>query len=309
MLCGRRAKVKRKAAIIGSLLLLAGVAAVSCGLQLQGRIVFSAIRDSEYSEIYVMDAGGSNLTRLTFNNAGSMEPRWSPDGRQIAFVSYLDGTTAIYVMNADGSNVVRLTDPEMKASEPAWSPDGKRIAFTSDYGGDRDVCVMDADGGNVVNLTNNYLPDDGSPTWSPDGRRIAFQSDRGRSVGAIVAIYVMGADGSNPVMLQDRRPEDPPTIIDQQPAWSPDGRQIAFLSARSGIHSPGFSVFVMNADGSGARRVTQTPYDYEHPDWSPDGRYIVFVHYGQGIWVVESTGGSPIRLTEGPYDRDPDWSP
>ena len=138
------------------------------------RIAFSARRDGHFEndfgityEIYVMDADGGNLQRLTENRNNDWNSSWSPDGERIAFMSDRKGDVVnwdIYVMDADGGNLQRLTENRVYDSSPSWSPDGKRIAFFSFRDENAEIYVMDADGGNEQNLTNNPHADD-SPTW------------------------------------------------------------------------------------------------------------------------------------------------
>jgi Tol biopolymer transport system component len=132
----------------------------------------------ENAGIYVMDANGTNLTKLTSDADDYIYPAWSPDGTRIAFTSFFrDYDWEIYIMNADGTNQTRLThyssdpDPYSFVEDLAWSPDGTRIAFVYSS----DIYVMNADGSNQTNLTNNSLFDF-NPAWSPDGTRIVFVS-------------------------------------------------------------------------------------------------------------------------------------
>jgi len=106
------------------------------------RIAVAAGRDGS-AEIYVINADGSDMERLTNNSAADSWPTWSPDGARIAFASGRDGNTEIYVMNADGSDAERLTnDGDDGAREPAWSPDGTEIAFTSERRSAIDVAYI-----------------------------------------------------------------------------------------------------------------------------------------------------------------------
>ena len=123
-----------------------------------------SFRDGNF-EIYVMNADGSNVMRLTNNFLSrDVDPVWSPDGAKIAFESTQLANTDIYVMNGDGSNLTPLTTTAAIDDQPAWSPDGSRIAFASDRDGNGEIYLMHADGANQTRLTTN-LAADFSPAW------------------------------------------------------------------------------------------------------------------------------------------------
>ena len=143
---------------------------------------------------------------------------------------------------------------------PAWSRDGRTIVFVSWRDGNGEVYAMDADGSEPRNLTQHPAKDV-RPAWSPDGRRIAFVSRRdGNS-----EVYVMNADGSGKRNLTRNRASD------DYPTWSPDGRRIAFLRGRAATTRPrrhrvySYHLYVVNADGSGLRRLTREP---DGPTWT-----------------------------------------
>ncbi len=125
------------------------------------KILFSSgvqFPDGEWEwDIYVIDADGSNVKRLTQHTGVNYQASWSPDGKQIVFDSTRDGNWEIYVMESDGSNVKRLTQHEAVDARPDWSSDGTKIAFHSrgrvDHGDHSEVYVMEADGSNVRRLT------------------------------------------------------------------------------------------------------------------------------------------------------------
>jgi len=140
---------------------------LSLSLISQAQIAFVSERDWN-AEIYVMDADGNNLRKLTNHLASEKSPSWSPDGQSIVFQSDRDGAknSEIYVMDADGNNLHRLTNHPASDGSPSWSPDGQRIAFQSnrDGGKNPEIYVMDANGNNPRNLTNHPAPDY-QPDW------------------------------------------------------------------------------------------------------------------------------------------------
>ena len=180
------------------------------------QIAFYSERDGN-QEIYVMNADGSNQTRLTNNPGNDSDPSWSPDHTMIAFESDRDGNSNIYVMNADGSNQNRLTNNPADDSNPRWSPDGTKIAFNTnrdstaqDNFQNQEIYVMNAaDGSNQTRLTYNDVQDTGS-SWSPDGTKIAFASNKDGNP----KIYVMNAaNGSQQTRLTNS------TAAEGEPDW------------------------------------------------------------------------------------------
>ena len=255
--------------------------------------------------IFVMNADGSQQTRLVGGMETSHMPVWSPDGTRIAFVGERG---QLYVVNADGSNPTLLTKQTRNNQAPAWSPDGTRIAFESTATGTSEVCVVNANGSQEKCLTNHasfkalhLTLNDDVPVWSPDGKRIAFASMRNSKFD----IHIMNADGSQRVNLTNK-----PANYGV-PAWSPDGKRIAFSSDREGNSE----LYVMNVDGTDLQRLTDNPFWDGNPAWSPDGTRIAFDSnipgkLDQDIYVIHADGTGLTRLTDSPAaDKSPVWQP
>lgn len=185
------------------------------------KIAYCSLRQDQYSQIYVANADGTGETRITKISTGdSCGPAWSHDGKKIAFYSFAlphpSRNPAIWVMDPDGSNLTRLAEHGLS---PSWSPDSKQIVFASNRDGKFQIYAMKADGSNQRRLTNNKA-EDSAPAWAPDGQAIVFVSDR---EGEHPALFLMGADGSEQHRLVFSKRQD-----FCFPAWSLDGRTIAF---------------------------------------------------------------------------------
>jgi TolB protein len=188
-----------------------------------------------------------SVRQLTNNALIERFPAISPDGARIAFSRRVaGGTDDIWVMNADGTEQTNLTNDAANDLYPNFSPDGTRIVFSSnrrapDGTVDSEIYVMNADGSNLVQLTNNGVLDE-SPVFSPDGKQIAFTSTReGNTTNETnnKEIWVMDADGSNPVRLTNN------SVEDSKPDWGP-------IYAWSGVLQP------INADGSSVFKTGTT---------------------------------------------------
>ncbi len=276
------------------------------------RIAFGSVRNSGNHDIFLMDLDGSNQIRITNDAAYDDQPKWSPDGSRIAFMSNRDGNFEIYIMNADGSAQTRVTNNPMADGFPAWSHDGTKIAFVRGDLGDPktfEIFVMNADGNNQIRLTNDTVID-GVPSWSPDNTKIVFMSG-GSSVFDPNAfeIFVMNADGNNRTQLTNN------SIVDGQPSYSPDGTKILFASGDA-MNPNGIEIFVMNADGSSRTRLTNNTVTDAFPAWSFDGSNIVFAsgniadEAGVELFVMNANGSNRAKLTNNlELDWFPDWEP
>ena len=159
-------------------------------------IAFSNQPRNGFGNIFLVDASGRNLLRLTTTSSTDGGPVWSPDDSKIAFYSDRDGNMEVYVMNADGSDQRRLTDDPADDIVWDWSPDGAKISFASNRDGNHEIYVMNADGSNQRRLTD-HPGDDMYPAWSPDGTRLVYASGNETRMD----IFVMNMDGTDPIQL------------------------------------------------------------------------------------------------------------
>ena len=238
------------------------------------KIVYSGGRKgpASYSaDLFVMDANGSDKTRLTrerempgASTADDLQPAFSPSGRRIVFVRngpLADGQTLsnndIYRIRTDGTNPKRLVDiPSFEyhsGGQPAWSPNGAKIAFFSGVEDEYSIETIRADGTPLETLTTGY-----APNWSPDGSRIAFHRS---ADGSASRIYTAKADGTDEIALPTQE-----GAYDSEPAFSPGGGKVVFASDRDGD----YDLYIMDADGSEEpQRLTNYAGDERSPDWQP----------------------------------------
>ena len=206
--------------------------------------------------------------------------------------------------------LVRLTTDPGRDQDPAWSPDGQRIAFVSDRSGRDEVYSIDKDGHDLIRHTEDRgIEIKESPTWSPDGQRIAFAA--AFDVYRIYALEVEASLSQPFDVLGDLIYPLTSRVWDSTgPAWSPDGKTIAFtlddFSTDRQVH------LLILSDGS-KRQVTTGPVPAIDPSWAPDGSRIAFVSNGEGdfeVYTVTIDGTDTERLTKDPaFDAYPSWSP
>ena len=212
-------------------------------------IVFMSTRTGN-AEIFVIASDGSEATNLTNHPATDQAPVWSPNGKEIAFHSNRDGNFELYLLDVATGGVTRLTTHAGVDHFPDWSPNGKEIVFQRDG----DIYVMELRTGEVSRLTSTPQMED-MPVWSPNGKQIAFMSAR----DGYPSVFVMNADGSDPVNITPR-PAGVTTLWQSAwPGWSRDGKQIYFQGMRPEAAGD-VEIFVTDADGGGnTARLTNQP--------------------------------------------------
>jgi TolB protein len=256
----------------------------------------SGVGDARVKRIAVMDSDGFGHRYLTAGDTMVLTPRLSPNGSQLAYVSYTNGSPQVRLIDI-GTGAQRAVAPQDAISfAPRFSPDGTRVVFSLMNGANCDIYVAGRDGGIPRRLTT--APGiDTDPSFSPDGSKIVFESDRGGSQ----QLYVMNADGSNQRRL---------TFGGgwyASPDWSPDGEWIAFT--RRG--SDGRRIGIIKADGTAENILRTGPMD-EGASWAVSSRELIFQRtdaMGQtGLYRISLDGSTPRRMSIPQGGSDPDWS-
>jgi len=249
-------------------------------------IVFGSDRAAGVRELYVVKRDGTGVRRLTFNGVFERRPVWAPDRSRIAFVGLKDGNWDVYVVKADGSDLTRLTTAAGQDDTPAWTADGTQIVFTRFSTPTGFACPCTAGVINVDGTGERILNTGAGDVFgidaAPSGRRIAF----GRTVNGTSAIFAMDISGAG--LRQVTSPPDGAVFGDLYPRWSPDGSHIAFDRDITGFDN---DVFVIRSNGTGLRRLTNTPSRVEgFLSWSPDGSEVLT--YADGRLLALAVDGS-----------------
>ena len=256
------------------------------GAFVSGRIAYSAS-----GTVWTVNPDGSGPARVA---TPAYFPAWSPDHRAIAYADSDNPGGTLRVATANDNYA--LTTGVAKDGQPAWSPDGKQLTFArvdttqpTEYS---EIWAVNRDGTNLRQLTH-LLCFNRDPSWSPDGKKIVFWSSSDHCTPGAgqgnYELYVFDV-ATGLVSRLNTLPNS------GEPAWSPDGKSIAFSC--DGYGGVGFEICVMNADGTNAHRITNLSGDQTAPAWSPDGKSIVFVSDGS-IATMSANGSNVHSLVNG----------
>lgn len=261
-------------------------------------IAESGPKDRRTKRLAIMDSDGANHRFLTNGQSIALTPRFSPDYKQIVYLSYLGNRPRIYLYDVGMGRQRLVTESANPTFAPRFSPDGKSLLYSMSVGGNTDIYRISVNGGSPVRLTNTPGIDIGG-SFSPDGSKIVFESDR----SGTQQLYVMNSDGSGQRRISFGSGRH------ATPEWSPRGDLIAYTKIAGN-----FRIGVMSPDGGGERLLTDSWQD-EAPSWSPNGRVIQFFRTTQGrggrssIWQVDLTGRNERLIPTTLDGSDPAWGP
>ena len=271
------------------------------------------------ADVWLVSTAGGEPTRLTTSKKTDTQPRWSPDGKRLAFISAREDKPQIFLISPFGGEAEKLTDSKSGIASFQWAPDGNRIAYVAQQepSSEEEKKQKDKDDAQVIDknfkfsriwiidvntkkasevVKGEYTASD--PQWSPDGRSIAFvthptpKADDG-SLSDISIIDV--ASGRQRKLIENDGP-------DNAPRWSPDGRQIAFLSRdlRSGEIGQQRLMIVSIEGGTPREVATRINYQPGPAKWSADGKTIYFnagVRTTSQLFSVPAVGGEAKQLS------------
>jgi TolB protein len=238
-----------------------------------------------------------------FSHSVNDSPSFSPDGQEMVFISVVAGKEQLFRMHLDGTHVIQLTRDDADHEDPAWSPDGKRIAFVLMRDGIEQVHLMNADGTGVEPLTPSGVKTI-HPNWNPDGRSLAYCTDDDLKPPKKNPAQIYSIDIATRKITQLIEGG-----VNTYPAWSPDGKRIAF---RRMVGETNSEVFLANADGNDAQNLTNDPAFDGWPAWSPDGSKIAFASNRRGSYEIyimnpDGTGVRKVANNEGRATA-PQWT-
>ena len=253
-----------------------------------------------HKEIWIMDYDGEAVKRLTDDRSISLLPRFSPNGRGLAYTSYKDGNPDLWFLDFETGHSKIFSNEQGLNIAGGFSPDGSKLLMTLSRGKSPNLYLKEVSGSAPAERLTNHFGADSTPTFSPDARQVAFISDRSGNP----QIHVLDIPTKKITRLTSLNWCD-------APAWSATGEWIAFAGR---VHNKDkMDIFLVDITGGQLRQLTHGEGSNEDPAWSPDGRFLAFSSTRGGrsqIWVMDSDGSSPRLMADVPgVSVTPHWSP
>jgi TolB protein len=227
-----------------------------------GTMIIS-LSEAGYFHLFAYHPENLPLTRLTFGEWDDIQPAISPDGSQVAFASHRGGQWDIYTLDLTTGETVQITNDRAYDGAPSWSGDGKRLAFEKYSNENLDIYITSIDGSSKTSRVTTDSAHDFSPAWNPTNNEIAFTSTRGGDND----IWIIDVDQSEGAINFTFN-----TTIDQHnPSWSPDGKNLAWISTYEGYPS------LFTADKNSGATSAQYIGSGNQATWDPTGQYLLSI--------------------------------
>lgn len=230
------------------------------------KIAFVKKKNQNNYALYVSDYDGFNQRAIVKSTKPIISPRWSPDGKKMAYVSFEKEKPVIYVQNLVSSERILLANFKGNNSAPAWSPDSQKLAIVLTYSSNSQIYIMNQDGSDIKQLLRTYSINT-EPTWAPNGEEIYYVSDRGGS-GQIYKINLQTLQ-TNRITYEGNN--------NLSPSISPDGKLLLFISQKNRK----YRVALQNLLNNQYLNLTDGPHD-ESPIFAPNGHMILFTYKDYG---------------------------